>query len=1210
MTPFFRPLPKPDRALRPQCGTRAFALVTVLIVLSMLVVVAVGYLSSMASERATANAFAAKAKAEQAAQAGADSAMAILREAFKSFPDSATAWDQNLYANESGINTPGTMLYMRAVPSSSNSEAPDLAPSPVPDPLAEAGVTPEPPPVDANGPSNFDKSNGLDKRKTFVLPLVSGATPRLLPNKGNKSIKPINKPDDKPNTDPLAASNDVSTDLNARRFQGDTQGWLGSPAIVPPPKTAPTPVPVRVPWVEIKQQPDLKGSTASLADPENQPVIARYAFWVEDESFKANVNFAGLGDAANLHQRSDNNANIELSAKNLDLLGSLRILAGPDPAHDAKSIFDVRSIFPGQIFPEPRAFGHGSNLGSSQELTPPSYPDIEDPVSHYTAEQKKAKSLARYRDQIAFLTTTQSSALNLSRYGSQRLNLNTAIDPATDPSNTTVVQRQVDKIVQTIRRHVPNFGQRFYRTVWTGNPPLISPDNLNKSTLVTKDNAKIYLYKTAANIRDYIDKDCLPTIILAGGKVSPNNKETKPINFDDGPNPLWAIGKDSAPFMQECGVRFSGAVSGARYTVNVDYYVEFWNMSTRTIKSTDLGPSPYILVKNPTKWWADNKSNPNGTQVRVPTDSGASLTDTRAKPPGRDFEIDISKDQNGNAIVFPPGAVTVLTTDPSYGTILASISDGETGPIHTQNQAEAANHFAVVKFVEPGKRVYTGSMPTGCNELRMQYESTASSDYETELVIGNSNGYIDSLAGGLSMTGGIISFPAGSTPLRPVYGGYLRGNLASSGGTGLQPSTIGDPRTNNEQLIFTINPPSNTVDQSRYKNFDLSAAGGNIPPTFGLPNIYSISPTKAVNPWPDYYWFPGNDTAHPAPAVPGSMVAGVMKAANSPGVIADDKLVSIGQLGDIFDSARLPSGQTSEGAGATLILASHGGGRTLRIGHHDDLNDGLMQLNNANETGATPSYVNSPSSTWASWRLADCFSVSDEIQLPGRININGLARDNGAALRAALEGFKFQPKTKDSADPTQYDRMMHGDATLDGKALDAAGLNNLIKDIVDNRLTYDPAKPTRPGPFFERGEISEAPILNANSTPPPPELVAGVSTAKVFDRGREELVRRLLEMTTTRGNVFTVYAIGQSISQSTPTAVKRITGTYQLKITFRLVPKATDSKTGLVTDFHPATDISGKLNDFDPSKVEEVTARFAKPDHYDIEVLSTSSGRG
>ena len=224
--------------------------------------------------------------------------------------------------------------------------------------------------------------------------------------------------------------------------------------------------------------------------------------------------------------------------------------------------------------------------------------------------------------------------------------------------------------------------------------------------------------------------------------------------------------------------------------------------------------------------------------------------------------------------------------------------------------------------------------------------------------------------------------------------------------------------------------------------------------------------------------------------------------------IANKPLSSIGQLGDIFDASRMLDGGE--------LKYSRGGGRSLKIGQHDDRWDG-------DQTSA--------SRTWAAWRLADIFSTNDLMQQSGLININGVTRDNGAALRAALTGFKFQPDS--ASNPL-------GDPLLADSTKANLNIDNLVAEI-KARLNPSSTTPatgiwqTGTGPFWERGELSELPGFGRTPdqikpdqtdspttypdtktssstsphTPNPTDQVdtdiTGVAmSSKVFARGREE----------------------------------------------------------------------------------------------------------
>lgn len=1135
----------------------AFALVLVLIVVSVLALVTVGYLASMGQERATASAFAHKARAEQSAQAGVDTAMGVLRDYLRAFPDSATVWEAQSknpgrQPGDPDYSNDGTTLYFHAVPDANN--APD------PDPTADTNAgSPA-----GNGPNNVkpetDPANpGADNRSVFVLPLVSGAVPLLA----------ADRPLDVVNTGAFI-------DLNARRFLGDDQGWLGTPPGYAYPTAARLPRPVRVPWVEIRQRDGVTDAAAA-------PVVGRYAFWVEDESFRANASYANARQPPG-SPRGDNAsaANLPLNPTDLNLVGTLTALGDPDPAAVARGLLTTRAVYPGGLFPEGGGFAHTPGLRAA------------------TASG------------LRFLTTASSGGLNLSRHGTQRLNLNAVVPQSA--ASAAAAQTQVDQLVAALQFHAPNFSQRFYRTALSTPPAgalnaFAVPDDARQHRL-------IYTYKVAANLRDYIDPDPTPTIINArgyvrpdgsvdpGGKVRSGYRQSAAFRavsrLPDGPNEVWAQGKDSAPFIEECATRFRGGPgrdadnrptgNAARYTLAVDYYVELWNMSNRDVRAADLGPHPVVRVVNPTKWVALPGS------VDLPCDDPApahgSPSGTRnVQPAQRDYDIDLLRNVSyqgaavPDGVVFKAGVATVVTTDPDWAAMIA----GE-GASHVYL---CGSFYNAPGTLYEGKRVFNGPMPTGSagavtTSLKMLFgqdaanpAATTVSDYVTEIVLTTDNGAVDCIQGGLPIyynngSNIVLTAAGGGALANTLIGGSLRGNDTAS-----YPAVTGDPRTNNEPLEYAVFKTGSVPDSTRY-----FSAVANFPFTFGLPNVNAVLPAAAGSyvPWGDYYDFPAPPYA--------------MDAASAPAVIANGALTSIGQLGDLYDPARyVPPVATANAA-----VNGRGGGRTFKLGQHDDRWDG-------DPTSA--------SRTWASWRLADFFCVADAMEQPGLVNVNGVARDDGAALRAALTGFVFQATTSPAAGTVQP-----AGKTL---AVDAAGpgLQAVINQIRARLATPWTAPPgtysnpraptdrlfvgsandaTGSGPFFERGELGELPAFGRNATLPDGtmapaataaiDLVAGVNMATVFDRGREELFRRLVELTTTRGSVFTVYALGQSLvpAAANGTAPRQVAGTQQLRVTFKLVPKDAGG-----ADFYPAAD-------------PDFTHRFAKPHHYDVQVLSATSG--
>lgn len=1162
-------------------------MVIVLIILTLLAVIAVGFLSSMTAERTTAAAYANKTKAEHAAQAGADTAMATLRQCFGSFPDSCTAWDTQQSTNQTtgAAGNPynaGTTLYFRA-------------------------VAPVPSATDENRPPMLVAGAGsADPRKIYALPLVSGViggVAQLEPSKSKAlPVLNIDEPD-------KAKQNFV--DLNAPRYQGDPEGWIGSPpghADVNA-KGQPAPRPVRAPWVEIK------GADGT--------VNGRYAFWTEDESFRVNINTADLGNPADPHQRRDNQNNPAagdalglIGSRDVDLAGLFEAInekggpatspsaAAADESQNAGLLLNLRKTYPSALFPEPLGYRHANFANAAA-------------------------------NPLRFLTTTTSGGLNLSRHGSQRLNLNAIIPTRTDATKTATVQSQIDQVVQTIRFHAPNFGQRFYRKTAEQTPGALNAFDVGADD--AGDHSLIYLYKVAANIRDYIDDDCLPTIISPGGKVA---EVAKPLlSFDPAP---WAAGKDAAPFIQECAVVFRGDVKAGQYTLLIDYYIEVWNMSTRTINGSDLGPSPFIRIASPPPWFAtfnNSAGDRNFTDLvsLIPDDGGPNPSTSRTEPRHlQDFDIDLSQ------AVFPAGQVTVITTD--------TLSNHSGAPDYKERDAndvirkdtEASRHVVGCDWVAPGKSVFHGKMPDGLRRgttnpaptdtIRLKFEDGNSTDYQTNIIFGNANGYIDSLETlPMSYSGGDTGFrfPDPKAPYGPL-GGYLRGNWTNTGaGDGLVASAVGDPRANNEQLI-TLQDEGG-ADATRYKNYVAQAAHAPLPvhpsspsgvlPTLGLPNYMSTRPNRPGNPWPDLPPYYKDPNASPTPASAEFAAELILRPELAPGIMANAPLTSIGQLGDIYDPARIL-------ASPSAVDRSRGGGRTFKVGQHDDRWDG-------NETNK------SASREWTSWRLLDFFSVADHSTLttgastlpgqprmidqpgigqPGLINVNGVARDGGAALKAALLGIAFQPPPQgDRAFNAAINPSFHAPAIQAVADQAVARLTTPITDPATLAVNVGGKYQTGAGPFWERGEFSELPVFGrTHSTTPPTDYgqtdLAGIDlSTRAFDRGREELFRRLVEMTTTRGDTFTVYVAGQAVQQKTPAGPKTYSATHRLKVTFRLQPKGvTDPATGLAREFAPGTDDLGRSVPFDGSATgnleQRLKDRFAKPDHYEIQVLSAVSG--
>ncbi len=776
-----------------------------------------------------------------------------------------------------------------------------------------------------------------------------------------------------------------SVNLNHARFSGDRQGWIGSPQAGR--------LSIRVPWIEI---------------PSEEPrQVTRYAWWIEDESFRLNLN--QLGDTPRGSGPGALPSEVPLQGLLAAVLPELE-----DPDEVAARILGLRKRFPGGHLPETRILNPiGAGMGET----------------------------------LRFYLSPFSGALNVARDGRQRTNVNAIVSTSANPAT---VRAQLDALLAPIRRALPKFGQRFYT----------APDGVSEA------HAAIYLEKIAANLRDYLSADSQPTLVNADGSVRIGTAPAGAIApvapaADGRNNPVIAIGKENVPYLQEYACRvtlyqFQKAAQFAGYRFAVDHYFEFWNMGTRDISvaAGDLGEAPFLRIAN---------------LPGFDTDGG--LPEIKE---GRSVQVPLPSD-----LIFPAGKVTVLTTDGAPNGLL--VRDAE----------------RLVKL-SGGTEMFQGQtrLKTEDGKFRVNLlaRHTATTDYGTQALLGNAQGLIESayalpLVRGDSPGNNALSIHNDNQgnavwdriggKMRLAYyvrGGSLRSNLNDL-------AVTGDPRTNNEQLTLRAYDASGDMEQSRYYQTELgnpSSTGVlNIPAqsTIGEHNTNFVTPAL----WPD-----------PSPLT--------ARGAHSPMFIANAPMQSIGELGHLFDPSR-EAGPTKN------ISYSRGGGRTLNIGQPDTL---------------TPSA--NAQRELAAWRLTDLYSTTDALEQPGLVNLNGVTRDGGVALRALLHGFIFD--TGAQADPA-----------LAGEPLEDEIKEQIVQALI-TRVQSD-------GPLMERGELSEYLSFLPRK---------GVQREELVDRGREEIFRRLVELVTTRGNVFTIYAIAQICAVGENDA-RTVLSTGRVRYTFALIPE-------------------------------------------------------
>jgi hypothetical protein len=1045
------------------------ALVVTVIVVAMLAVVAVAMMQSNSVDRLSSRSVANSYSAQLAAQAGAAAAQSLVAGMVAKYPDSVTVW-QNIGGGAiNGVNNEATVLCLRADSSDS-----------------QAGAS----------PAAFGDGVVL-----LGLPLVSrtGASPSAVAS------------------DPVPLAQVVSllpfdegsmVNLNATNNSYST-AFVGSRSSTNPgaPVTA-------AQWIYLTKY----GGPVSATN----PYVARYAFWVEDESFKVNLNVITNGERGV--------QSLGLSPEEARLDGSWGSSSNSLQDADFKAVVSERENFSGGLFPSALTAAFPAGLDSGG-------PEVA--------------------GEIRFLSTTFSRGLNFSRGGFPRF-------PLTQETVGTNDIRAIKRIVAAITNSnaSPTFGQRFYKDAAdaTGND---FARDLNEDQVDSEEHADAYVMRIAANIKDVIDSDSVPTIVtspngkIAGAEIFDNKTASNPeealaIEVEGGGtlgapvlsgDRVLAVGKESLPRLQEYAIHgriisfdpvgYNSKPGDANFEITIDHYLEFWNPGS---KPFDLENCFIKIYDMPTMDLGGGSSTPDLTA------------------PDRVVTLRIEEG------VIPAGGIRVITTAPA-DQINANlkIPAPEVNIISATIEEGDREFSGTTRKTDPGRKATNSQGVVFSNSYKISTDyrdgsvGSGSTDYGTTMVLGNStNGYIDSLVGlPLSAAGGVKAFdldariPQKIAPATRdnyyVRAGSLMGNstlaTVNTAGLGDPVAAVGDPSTLNEALEMLIYITGGKIaEQTRFLNTS-PTDGGPLPgqSSLGKPNASYV----VANKWPDCSPVSG------APAF----------------IFRDSNLGTIGELGYVADPARFKSD-------ASTVARVRGGGRTLKVGQSE------RYEKDTNRAGLWDGDPVSKSRTRVAWRLADVFSAKSATSIPGLINPNGALRDGGAAMRAALYGLAMVSGSEGSPGTGGKDVALSN--FLSGTNTNSPGIvGYLTNSTIQGQIN----------PFWERGEISELGGPYAIK-----EFVSGAGpAADVYDRSREEIARRSIEMITTRGSVFTVYAIGQAL-QVTQGATN-VLSTARMKQTFELVPVLPSGS---------------QNNSFDPDNPSSVKSRFAPVTEYATSTLQST----
>ncbi len=896
-----------------------------------------------------------------------------------------------------------------------------------------------------------------------------------------------------------AFDNTNSADLNFQRNTADQVGWIGSKIDIE--NASVIREPARAHWIELLRDP----SSPEQPDPKTanyNPVVARYAFWIEDETSKLDYSVSGNSSGGGSFQRSiDSNTpdDLDLGAIPLTSLSPLDY-----PNADANSI--------------------NSDLVNFQNAN---YAAFEDPRVLNQASNAFPASPEDIADSVKFHATAFSLSNDLSMTGRRRANLNAIVTNTTDPDE---IAADINDIAYVITgQHVmllspdggtgahPSLDNSTHNGIFLDQPEILDQNDPNfyaplpefgerfysgnASGINQSLKRDIYLKKIAANIRDYIDTNSQPTFIDPTGTVpGPARPAFAPSITQPKPQ---AIGKEAVPYLQEHAWRgyiipgswsALGSQSSAVITADLrfDHYFELYNPTT---KDYTAATGTFIKIYNQPRWLG-----------------GTAFPDLI---PG-DFEIDIS------GVNVPAGDVRVITTNDT--------GQHPPGLLRDISKLVARTASPTSSILIPGAQ--TNEKISNVTGFQLSGRSSSITDYQTEFLLGSNQGIIDyfpAISVSLSSSSPWNITSRGSnlySQTRFVYSSSLRGND--------RPSRTGDARSLSEQLLWKDYQSGGNGDQSRfYGNIQGhgDSSSPNIPDTstFGWARTQYVAPSN----WPDYH-VSLNDTAVTAPAA-----------------FRDSVLVSIGELGQIYDPSRRIS--TENGSD---ISHARGGGRSLKIGQQDD----VVASTRFGTTGGTTEWFN------AAWRLCDLFSAenaADPVSSPssrGRININGALRDNGVAIRAALREFVFL-------------QAPDGDAARAGRAITDQELDDLVDEIIAYLETN--------GPMLERGELSQLEFFAGAGSD---QRAGGQRGSTSIDRGREEIFRRVVELITTRSFSFSIYSLAEAVRQF-PNGDLRMEARSAKRTVIHLVPETDDG--GTIIDLGNSTDFAATPTSFRIEKVHE-----------------------
>ncbi len=401
---------------------------------------------------------------------------------------------------------------------------------------------------------------------------------------------------------PSVATATGTTDINAS-ISAFPEGFIGLVDSVGDRRVIP------VPWRELLADPS-KPRDDNRNSSSYNPVVGRFAYWVDDESAKINVTTAGgVVDSAGAHKRQAGGRLSEVAMH--PVLQTDPTTIGPSP--DVASFLTQRDALP-------------AIRDAAQPFPPATF--------RYLSSALEGDSL--WSERRAFLTTTgegdeRGPTGNATVTGIRRINLNDWVNAASDYRSFAGRQAIAVSVVglgDFLRAVLPEFGKR-------------AANSITKPAASTTDPERRYCVQIAANIHDFIDGDSQPTVIRQNLDTPQWEEPPDPTGIGEGAptQPPAAFGKEAVPSVTE----YLGYYYNDGGALRVDHTFEVLNIYTKDIT---LSPARWGTVR---LFMAErNAITPNTGSNAVSPDLDDPLVLTL--PPDT---------------VFPAGRYSLLTTLPA-----------------------------------------------------------------------------------------------------------------------------------------------------------------------------------------------------------------------------------------------------------------------------------------------------------------------------------------------------------------------------------------------------------------------------------------------------------------------------------------------------------------------------------------------------------------